>query len=109
MPGYAHRAVLVIPDGDEPAAPGGAITVELCGHWEHEPPCRYPHLTEQGVEGNFEHATPQEIHTRVWPIVSAWFQARKDQVLSEYTQLVGREQVMDDLQMVAQAAVQPHP
>jgi hypothetical protein len=46
MPGYAHRAVLVIPDGEEPVAPGGAITVELCGHWEHEPPCRYPHLTE---------------------------------------------------------------
>ena len=66
---------------------------------------RYPHLTEHGVEGNFEHATPQEIHTRVWPIVSAWFQTRKDQVVSEYTQLVGREQVMDDLQMVAQAAV----
>jgi hypothetical protein len=46
MPGYAHKAVLVIPEGDEPVAPGGAITVELCGHWEHEPPCRYPHVTE---------------------------------------------------------------
>lgn len=46
MPGYAHRAVLVIPEGDEQAAPGGAITVELCGNWEHEPPCRYPHVTE---------------------------------------------------------------
>jgi hypothetical protein len=32
--------------GGDPAAAGGAITVELCGHWEHEPPCRYPHLTE---------------------------------------------------------------
>jgi hypothetical protein len=21
------------------AAPGGAITVALCGHWDHEPPC----------------------------------------------------------------------
>jgi len=66
---------------------------------------RYPHLAEQGVEGNFEHTTPQEIHTRVWPIVSARFQARGDQVLNEYTQLAGREQVRDDLQMVAQAAV----
>jgi hypothetical protein len=66
---------------------------------------RYPHLTEHGVEGNFEHAMPQEIHTRVWPIVSAWFQAREDQVLNEYTRLAGREQVRDDLQRVAQAAV----
>lgn len=27
-------------------APGAAITVELCGHWEHEPPCPLaPHHT----------------------------------------------------------------
>ena len=25
-------------DGDI-RAPGGAITVALCGHWDHEPPC----------------------------------------------------------------------
>ena len=46
MPGYAHRAELVPGGDDDPAAAGGAITVELCGHWEHEPPCRWPHLTE---------------------------------------------------------------
>ncbi|GAA1199557.1 hypothetical protein [Pseudonocardia alaniniphila] len=46
MPGYAHRAVLVVPEDEETAAPGGAITTELCGRWEHEPPCRYPHVTE---------------------------------------------------------------
>jgi hypothetical protein len=33
------------------------------------------------------------------------FQAREDQVLNEYTRLAGREQVRDDLQRVAQAAV----
>lgn len=26
------------PDADT-RAPGAAITLELCGHWEHEPPC----------------------------------------------------------------------
>lgn len=27
-------------------APGGAITVALCGHWDHEPPCPLaPHHT----------------------------------------------------------------
>ena len=36
------------PDGD-PDAPGGAITVALCGHWDHEPPCPLaPHHTEAG-------------------------------------------------------------
>jgi hypothetical protein len=38
--------VVLGPDGD-PAAPGGAITVALCGDWEHEPPCPLaPHHTE---------------------------------------------------------------
>ncbi|MFG2054453.1 hypothetical protein ACGFI9_10495 [Micromonospora sp. NPDC048930] len=37
--GYAHRAVLgMTPDADD-RAPGAAVTVALCGHWEHEPPC----------------------------------------------------------------------
>jgi len=31
--------------GGDPRAPGGAITVALCGHWDHEGPCRWPHLT----------------------------------------------------------------
>lgn len=26
------------PEADE-RAPGAAVTVALCGHWEHEPPC----------------------------------------------------------------------
>ena len=30
----------------DPAALGGAVTVALCGHWEHEPPCRWPHHTD---------------------------------------------------------------
>src|SRR5215212_2178844 len=32
------------PGGDE-RAPGGAITASLCGHWEHEGACRWPHST----------------------------------------------------------------
>jgi hypothetical protein len=36
---YAHDAVLTMaPDGDT-RAPGGAITVALCGRIDHEPPC----------------------------------------------------------------------
>lgn len=36
---FAHEALLAMdPDGDT-AAPGAAVTVELCGHWGHEPPC----------------------------------------------------------------------
>ena len=41
-----HDAVVTMePDGDT-RAPGAAITVALCGHWEHQPPCPLaPHHT----------------------------------------------------------------
>ena len=40
---YVHEATLRLSDGTEPAAVGAAVTVELCGHWEHEGGCRWPH------------------------------------------------------------------
>ena len=36
----------------DPAALGGAVTVALCGHWEHEGPCRWPHHTESSADGD---------------------------------------------------------
>jgi hypothetical protein len=37
-------------DGD-PAALGGAVTTALCGHWEHDGPCRWQHFTSPEVDG----------------------------------------------------------
>jgi hypothetical protein len=43
---FAHDAVVKMEAGGDLRAPGAAITVELCGHWEHEPPCPLaPHHT----------------------------------------------------------------
>jgi hypothetical protein len=43
---FAHDAVLVLEDNGDENAPGGAITVALCGSWSHEPPCPLaPHHT----------------------------------------------------------------
>lgn len=36
---FAHEAVIAMDPGEDIRAPGAAITVALCGHWEHEPPC----------------------------------------------------------------------
>ncbi|HEX2142044.1 MAG TPA: hypothetical protein VHK28_07220 [Candidatus Limnocylindria bacterium] len=36
---FAHDAVLTMGPEADLRAPGAAITVALCGHWEHEPPC----------------------------------------------------------------------
>jgi hypothetical protein len=43
---FAHDAVLTLDPGGDENAPGGAITVALCGSWSHEPPCPLaPHHT----------------------------------------------------------------
>lgn len=38
-------------EGD-PAALGGAVTVALCGHWEHDGPCRWEHVTSPEADGD---------------------------------------------------------
>lgn len=40
-------------DGDDVGAPGAAITVAVCGHWAHEPPCPLaPHHTAATRDGD---------------------------------------------------------
>lgn len=49
---YAHDAVVVMSDGGDPRAPGGAIARALCGSWDHRPPCPLaPHRVTQTVDG----------------------------------------------------------
>ena len=49
---FAHDAVLVLDPGGDDRAPGGAITVALCGSWSHEPPCPLaPHHTQARRDG----------------------------------------------------------
>lgn len=36
---FAHDAVLMMEVEADLRAPGGAVTVALCGHWVHEQPC----------------------------------------------------------------------
>jgi hypothetical protein len=44
---YAHDAVVLLDPGGDSQAPGGAITIALCGYWDHEPPCPLaPHHTD---------------------------------------------------------------
>ena len=43
---FVHEATVDLADDADPRALGGAITVALCGHWDHEPPCRWPHHTD---------------------------------------------------------------
>ena len=50
---YAHDGVVLLDYDGDPRAPGGRITAELCGNWDHEPPCPlWPHHTHATPEGD---------------------------------------------------------
>jgi hypothetical protein len=51
---HAHEALLVMDPGGDERAPGAAVTLALCGSWEHPPPCPLaPHHTraERDADG----------------------------------------------------------
>jgi hypothetical protein len=54
---YPHRLHYHIrfASGSDDRAPGGAVTVALCGHWNHDGPCRWPHHSSISLEGGGRH------------------------------------------------------
>jgi hypothetical protein len=42
---FAFEAELEFQPDTDSRAPGGAVTMALCGHWDHDGPCRWPHKT----------------------------------------------------------------
>lgn len=56
---FAHEAILIMEPEADQRAPGAAVTVALCGHWDHEPPCPLsPHRVHADLVDN-------ELHVRV--------------------------------------------
>ena len=43
--GHVHHADIAFDADADTRAPGGAVTVALCGSWDHEGSCRWPHHT----------------------------------------------------------------
>ena len=54
---YAHRLDyrIELTPGSDDRAPGGAVTVALCGHWDHDGACRWPHLSTMEADGDGRH------------------------------------------------------
>jgi hypothetical protein len=42
---FVHSAAIVLDEAADPRAPGGAVTLALCGAWDHDDDCRWPHHT----------------------------------------------------------------
>jgi hypothetical protein len=47
---FVHQADVMLNEGTDPRAVGAMVTVALCGHWEHDGPCRWPHHNR--IDGN---------------------------------------------------------
>ena len=43
---WVHEADIELLEDTDPRAVGAAVTVALCGHWEHEGPCRWPQYND---------------------------------------------------------------
>jgi hypothetical protein len=67
---FRHAVLLRVDhvEGDLRAL-GGAVTSRLCGHWEHDGPCRWPHHTD---------LTPDDAGTGV--LVTVRYDAEPDAV-----------------------------
>ena len=79
---FAHDAVITLAPDADIAAPGVAVTAELCGHWQHPPPCPLaPHHTAAQRRGAQVHlrilfaTEPEreaEVRTRIGRALAAW-------------------------------------
>lgn len=55
MPRFRINATLYLENGADTRAPGGAVTCALCGHWDHEGACRWPHFNQiQATDSHYD-------------------------------------------------------
>jgi hypothetical protein len=48
---YVHQGILVMSSEADLDAPGAAVTLALCGSWDHRPPCPLAHHTHSERSG----------------------------------------------------------
>lgn len=66
----------------------------------------YPHLLEQGIEGNPDHLSNQDLHDKAWSLVQPIFQQTRKNALAQYEQLAGTGRTTCALTEVVAAASQ---
>jgi hypothetical protein len=66
----------------------------------------YPYVVDEGIEGNPEELSAEELHERAWAIVQPLFLAAQTEAAAQYRQLAGAgsEQASNDLKEVVPAA-----
>ncbi|MFO7497196.1 MAG: hypothetical protein R6X05_16340, partial [Desulfobacterales bacterium] len=64
----------------------------------------YPHLMEEGISGNPEGMSPEELHRKAWTIVEPVFKKDRETALDRYRQLAGTGQTTTDIVEAIRAA-----
>ncbi len=64
----------------------------------------YPHLLEQGLEGNPDRLSARELHARPWPLVKPLFEEAQQRAVAQYRRLAGTEHAPRDLEAILAAA-----
>jgi hypothetical protein len=97
---FVHAATLLMAGpGDDPAAPGAAVTVALCGSWEHPPPCPLAaHHTDWSRAGDTvslriifsaRAADEAEVRGLIHQALASGNMAAPDGIVSRWTLLAG--------------------
>jgi hypothetical protein len=66
--------------------------------------CRYPHVAEPELTGNFDYSNLREVHEKVCPLVRPLFDRNRQEAISKYQRLAGTGHTGDDLSEIVGAA-----
>lgn len=66
----------------------------------------YSHILEEGVTGNPENVSPEELHQQAWQIIEPYFKQDQHEAITQYQELAGNQtgQTSQDLHDVVKAA-----
>lgn len=64
----------------------------------------YPHLVEEGIKGNPEELSQEELHIQAWPIVQSFLMEAQEQAVARYAELAGTGQTTNDVKEAVLAA-----
>lgn len=64
----------------------------------------YPHLMKEGIAGNPDRLSAEELHKQAWTIVRPYFQRTQQEAVDQYKQLAGSLQASNDVRKIIRAA-----
>jgi hypothetical protein len=64
----------------------------------------YPYLIDEGIAGNPEHMSREDLHRQAWQLIQPQFEQARQEAWSRYHQLLDTDQISEDVRMIVLAA-----